>query len=119
MSPTIVTKNDRVVLVTGSPGGSTIPTTVLQVITNFIDYDMDITQAVNTPRIHYQGLPDIVMTEPYALHPEIVRELTLKGYKVIPFISSTGAESISIDPQTRLLQGANDIRKPAGAAVAY
>ena len=119
MSPTIVTKDDKVVLVTGSPGGSTIPTTVVQVITNFIDYDMDITQAVNSPRIHYQGLPNRVLTEPYAIKPEIVRELILKGYNITPLTKWGAAESISIDPQTGLLQGANDIRKPAGAAVAY
>ncbi len=119
MSPTIVTKDDKVVLVTGSPGGSTIPTTVLQVITNFIDYDMDITQAVNSPRIHYQGLPNRVLTEPYAIKPEIVRDLILKGYNITPLTKWGAAESISIEPQTGLLQGANDIRKPAGAAVAY
>lgn len=119
MSPTIVTKDDKVVLVTGSPGGSTIPTTVMQVITNFIDYDMNITQAVNSPRIHYQGLPDRVLTEPYAIKPEIVRDLILKGYNITPLTKWGAAESISIDPQTGLLQGANDIRKPAGAAVAY
>ena len=119
MSPTIVTKDGKVVLVTGSPGGSTIPTTVMQVITNTIDYDMNITQAVNTPRIHYQGLPNRVMTEPYALNPEIVRDLVLKGYNIVPFTKWGAAESISIEPQTQLLQGANDIRKPAGAALAY
>ena len=119
MSPTIVTKDGKVILVTGSPGGSTIPTTVMQVITNFVDYDMDITQAVNTPRIHYQGLPNRVITEPYALNPETVRDLILKGYNILPLTKWGAAESISIDPQTQLLQGANDIRKPAGAAVAY
>ena len=119
MSPTIVTKDDKVALVTGSPGGSTIPTTVLQVIANVIDYDMDIAEAVNTPRIHYQGLPPRVITEPYALNPEIVRELILKGYNVVPFTKWGAAESISIDPRTNIIQGVNDIRKPAGAAVAY
>ena len=119
MSPTIVTKDGKVVLVTGSPGGSTIPTTVMQVITNFVDYDMDITQAVNTPRIHYQGLPNQVKIEPSALNAETVRELILKGYNIVPSNQWGAAESISIDPQTKLLQGANDIRKPAGLAVAY
>jgi len=55
MAPTIVTKNGKVLLITGSPGGSTIPTTVLQVITNVIDYGMNITEAVSAPRIHYKG----------------------------------------------------------------
>ena len=119
MSPTIVTKDNKVVLVTGSPGGSTIPTTVLQVLTNVIDFDMDIVQAVNNPRIHYQGFPNRVITESSALNPDIVRELILKGYNIASFTKWGAAESILIDPQTQLLQGANDIRKPAGAAVAY
>ncbi|MDJ0588370.1 MAG: gamma-glutamyltransferase [Pleurocapsa sp. MO_226.B13] len=119
MSPTIVSKDDRVYLVTGSPGGSTIPTTVLQVITNAIDYDLNLVEAVNTPRLHYQGFPNRVVAEPQAMTPETLRGLQLRGYKVIPFIKWGAAESISIDPQTGVRLGVNDIRKPAGKAVAY
>ena len=85
MTPTIVTKNGKVLMITGSPGGSTIPTTVLQVITNVIDYDMSIAEAVNTPRIHYQGLPNLVITEPYALNSTVVQDLWEMGYRVAPF----------------------------------
>lgn len=118
MSPTIVTKNGRVYLVTGSPGGSTIPTTVLQVIINAIDYDMDLSDAVNTPRLHYQGIPDRVLSEPQAITPETYRGLQLRGYNILPFRRYGAAESILVHPDGKI-EGVNDIRKPAGKAVAY
>jgi gamma-glutamyltranspeptidase / glutathione hydrolase len=117
MSPTIVLKDGKPVLITGSPGGSTIPTTVLQVISNFVDYGMSVESAVNTPRIHYQGSPNWVVTEPFALPSSTVQQLWDRGYKVIPFVSWGAAESIGINPQTREIFGINDFRKPAGAAV--
>ena len=116
MSPTIVTK-DEVYLVTGSPGGSTIPTTVLQVIVNAIDYGMNPSDAVNTPRVHYQGLPNIVFSEPYALDSKTFVALWSKGYKVIPLPFWGAAESIQIDSQTKLRIGGNDRRKSSGKAV--
>ena len=120
MSPTIVTKDDEVFLITGTPGGSTIPTTVLQVITSVIDYQKSLTEAVNYSRFHYQGFPNQVMAECDAIEPQAIRGLRLKGYNVIPCNSQWGgAESIIVNPETNLLEGVNDIRKPAGAAVAY
>jgi gamma-glutamyltranspeptidase / glutathione hydrolase len=119
MSPTIVMKNGKVLMVTGSPGGSTITTTVLQMITNVIDRDMDIARAVNAPRIHYQGLPNVVLTEPFALKSSDVQDLWSMGYRVAPFVAWGAAESILVDPQTGLMSGANDKRLGAGLAVAY
>ena len=119
MSPTIVTKNGEVFLVTGSPGGSTIPTTVLQTITNVIDYKMNIATAVNAPRIHYQGLPNVAITDPYALKPNVVQGLWEMGYRVAPFLPWGAAESILVNPKSQMLYGTNDSRKPAGKAVAY
>lgn len=119
MSPTIVTKEGKVFLVTGSPGGSTIPTTVLQVITNVIDYGMNIEQAVNAPRFHYQGLPNVVITEPYALKSNSVKNLWKMGYRVVPFTSWGASESILINSETDMFVGVNDPRKQAGKAVAY
>jgi gamma-glutamyltranspeptidase / glutathione hydrolase len=124
MSPTIVIKernqDNEVFLITGTPGGSTIPTTVLQVITNIIDYQKTLTEAVNNPRFHYQGFPDRVMAECDAITPENIRGLRLKGYQVMPcIVQSSGAESILVNSETKLIEGVNDIRKPAGAAVAY
>ena len=118
MSPTIVTKDGQVYLVTGSPGGSTIPTTVLQIITNVIDYGMDLNDAVNTPRLHYQGLPNRVASEPQAITPETARGLQLRGYRIEPSSSWGAAESILINPDGTMI-GVNDRRKPAGKALAY
>ena len=116
MSPTIVTKNGKIYLVTGSPGGSTIPTTVLQVITNMIDYDMSLNDAVNAPRLHYQGLPDVVFTEPYALNSQTFVALWKKGYAIVPLPFWGAAESIHIDSRTKVKIGANDLRKSSGKA---
>lgn len=115
MSPTIVLKDGKPLLITGSPGGSTIPTTVLQVISNVIDYGMNVEEAVNTPRIHYQGSPNWVVTEPFALPSQTVQQLWDRGYKVVPFISWGAAQSIEIKPDGRVLKG-QDVRKPAGVA---
>ena len=118
MSPTIVSKDGAVSLVTGSPGGSTIPTTVLQVIVNTIDYGMDLKNAVNRPRLHYQGIPDRVLAEPQAIAPDTFRGLKRKGYSILPFMTYGAAESISVAPDGTML-GVNDSRKPAGKAIAY
>lgn len=119
MSPTIVTKDGQVYLVTGSPGGSTIPTTVLQVITNLIDYKMSLPDAVNAPRVHYQGLPDQIVAESDALTPKTIRGLKLRNYNnIMPFMSWGAAESILVNGD-RTMIGVNDMRKPAGKAVAY
>jgi len=101
ISPTIVTKNGKVVLVTGSPGGSTIPTTVLQVLTNIIDYGMNVNTAVNTARIHYQGWPNWVISEPYALKSRTFQQLWEMGYKVFPFGTWGAAQSIAVDSRCR------------------
>ena len=119
MSPTVVTKEGRVFLVTGSPGGSTIPTTVLQVLTNRIDYQMDVASAVNSPRIHYQGLPNLVITEPYALKSQVFLQLWSRGYRVVPFFNWGAAQSIGKDEKNGVWQGANDSRKSAGEAVGF
>ena len=116
MSPTIVTKNGQVYLATGSPGGSTIPTTILQTITNLIDYNMTLSDAVNTPRLHYQGLPDIVFSEPNALNSQTFVALWQKGYKVVPLPFWGAAESIQINDETMLKIGSNDRRKSSGKA---
>jgi gamma-glutamyltranspeptidase / glutathione hydrolase len=119
MSPTIVSKHQRVALVTGSPGGSTIPTTVLQVITNLIDHDMPIAAAVNAPRVHYQGIPNLVLTEPYGISQPVFLSLWEMGYRVAPFYPWGAAESISVNSQTRSLTGGRDDRKPAGKALTF
>ncbi|MCT7986616.1 gamma-glutamyltransferase [Laspinema sp. A4] len=118
MTPTIVTRNGQLFLVTGSPGGSTIPTTVLQVITHISDRNMTVAQAVSHPRFHYQGLPNRVRTEPLALSPDTVERLSAMGYHIESLSTNWGAaSSIAVEGDT--LWGANDPRRPAGAALGY
>ncbi len=80
MTPVIVEKDGRLFLVAGSPGGSTIPTTVLQVITNVIDFGMDIRQAVDTGRFHHQWLPDYISYESNSLDSSTVLKLKTIGH---------------------------------------
>jgi gamma-glutamyltranspeptidase/glutathione hydrolase len=109
MSPTIVLKDNRPVLVTGSPGGSRIVSTVLQVIVNVLDYHMDIAAAVAAPRLHHQWLPDEVRVE-HGFAEDTLAELRAKGHHVIEPMGQTSANSIAAtdngllgapDPRTR------------------
>ena len=116
MTPTIMLKDNQPVLATGSPGGSTIPTTVLQVILNR-EANLSPQQWVDAPRIHYQGLPNVVLTEPDALPNSEFQQLWRMGYRVVPFFNWGAAESIAIDPATKTIYGLHDSRKPTGAAI--
>lgn len=107
MTPTILFRDGRVALVTGSPGGSRIITTVLQVITNVIDFRMDLAAAVAAPRIHHQWLPDRVAAE-RGLAPEIVQTLEARGHTVVLGTNSGSANSILVAPDG--LVGAADPR---------
>lgn len=69
----------------GSPGGSTIITTVLQVVLNIIEHEMDIYEAVAAPRVHSQWLPDVIITEPDAISNSVRKELESRGHKIIPY----------------------------------
>ena len=80
MSPTVVTKNGEPFLITGSPGGSTIITTTLQVIINTIDHNMPIDDAVGSPRFHHQWRPNRIMYDGYAFSPDTIKALEKKGH---------------------------------------
>ena len=116
MTPTIVFKDDKPVLVTGAPGGSRIITTVLQVILNSIDGHMPIGDAVSAPRLHHQWWPDEVVVEPY-FPPEKVYALVALGHRVRLGSLFGSAHSIAIRPQT--LTGAADLRARGAAAEGY
>ena len=90
----------------------------MQVITNVIDYGMSLNNAVNRPRLHYQGIPERVLAEPRAITPKTFRGLKLRGYRILPFMTYGAAESISVAADGTML-GVNDNRKPAGKAIAY
>ncbi|HKS21042.1 MAG TPA: gamma-glutamyltransferase [Bradyrhizobium sp.] len=107
MSPTIVLKDGKPVLVTGTPGGSRIITAVTQVIVNAIDYKMDIAAAVAAPRLHHQWLPEDVRFE-RGFADDVLAELRAKGHKVVEALGQTSANSIAITPHGLL--GAPDPR---------
>ena len=80
MTPTLVTRQGKPFLITGSPGGSTIITTTLQVIVNIIDHGMSIEDAVSVPRFHHQWKPDRILYERFAFSPDTIRELQARGH---------------------------------------
>jgi gamma-glutamyltranspeptidase/glutathione hydrolase len=113
MCPTIVVRNGKVLLVTGSPGGRTIINTVFCVVVNVLDFGMDIRAAVDAPRMHHQWFPDKVVIEAELAkdHPDLVRELPRLGHAVSTSTKTQGnADSIWIDPATREPIEAKDYR---------
>ncbi|AFZ23972.1 gamma-glutamyltransferase 1 [Cylindrospermum stagnale PCC 7417] len=82
MTPTIITENDRLRMVVGAPGGSTIITQVLQVILHVLEYKMDVGAAVSVPRIHHQWLPDELRVEPWGMDALTLQDLRRRGHKI-------------------------------------
>jgi gamma-glutamyltranspeptidase/glutathione hydrolase len=140
MSPTIVTRDGKVFMVVGSPGGARIITITLEAILNAVDYGMDIQAAVDAPRIHHQWLPDKVYVEPMALSPDTEKVLTGMGYTIVEQAPWGAAEAIMVGRENEvkklaagggddtmrtgnrlpgLLYGANDDRRPAGKAAGF
>lgn len=117
MSPTIVKKNGQNVLVTGSPGGSRIITTTLQVIVNVIDHGMNIQSAVNAPRMHHQWLPDEIRIE-QGVSPDTIRLLEQRGHSVVSGSAMGAIQSILID-EHGVRHGAADPRRSTSSAMGY
>ena len=122
MTPTIVLKDEKPFLVIGSPGGSTIITTVLQVILNTVDFGMNIQQAIDMPRIHDQWLPDKIFYEKYAINLDTAQKLEAMGYKLADIRKSFRiigiVEGILIDNVNHVIYGASDPRG-GGSAEGY
>jgi gamma-glutamyltranspeptidase/glutathione hydrolase len=140
MAPTIVLHDGRVFLVLGSPGGSRIITIILETALNMLDYGMPPQQAVDAPRLHFQGLPNEIFAERFALSPDTATLLRTMGYRIKVQHDWGAAELIAVGPppgtsdslgssnadeamsegmRPGLLYGANDSRRPAGAAIGY
>ncbi len=115
MSPTIVLKDGKPVLVTGSPGGSRIISTVLQVIVNVLDYKMDLAAAVASPRLHHQWLPDEVRVEP-GFPDDVLAGLKARGHRVVESMGYSSANSVVVTPNGLL--GAADPRTRGAEAAA-
>jgi gamma-glutamyltranspeptidase/glutathione hydrolase len=137
MSPTVVLKDGKVEMVLGSPGGPRIITATLETILNIIDYGMNAQEAVSAPRLHHQWLPDTLFAEPFALSPDTTALLEQMGYHIqqqkpwgaVELIASSstahaGPASLVADsvaghtPDPEVFFGANDPRRPGGAALA-
>jgi gamma-glutamyltranspeptidase/glutathione hydrolase len=116
MTPTIVLKNGRPVLVTGSPGASRIITSVLQIIINSIDLKLPVDEAVAAHRIHHQWLPDEVSLE-RGLPADVIQELEARGHKVVQGVPRTSANSIAVTPQG--IVGAADPRTRGSLAAGH
>ncbi len=132
MTPTIVLKDGKPVLILGSPGGSRIITTVLQVIVNVIDFGLGLQEAIDAPRLHHQWLPDTLAAEPFALSADTQLALRRMGYHLVPlepWSAGNSVEAIGIAqdaavaaalkfPRVGVFYGAADPRAPAGSAAA-
>jgi gamma-glutamyltranspeptidase/glutathione hydrolase len=110
MTPTIVTRDDDLVLVTGSPGGRTIINTVMNVVLNVLEYDMDVRGAVHAPRQHHQWLPDRVSFEAASIPDSTVAALVRMGHEVRVGGGQGDAHSITWDPVRKVFRAANDLR---------
>lgn len=127
MAPTIVTKDGQLAMVIGTPGGSHIPTGVLQVMLNVIDHGMSVTEATDAPRVHAQWLPDQIFMEPNALSAETRAALEARGHKLVPMdywnqvaAILVGGPALGKPPVGHdRLYGAIDPRLPVGSVAGY
>lgn len=120
MTPTFVLRPDgSLYFAIGTPGGPTITNTVLQIVGNVIDYGMNMQEAIDSPRIHHQWMPDEIGDEPLGLSADTRRALEARGHKFAtkPFYMSD-AQGIMIEEKTGMRLGASDARED-GAAVGY
>lgn len=109
MTPVIVEKNGKLFLIAGSPGGSTIPTTVFQVIINILDYNMNVSEAVDKGRFHHQWLPDMISIEKNSIDSLTITELKNMGHQFRIRSSLGSVNAIQILPDGKMAAGA-DIR---------
>jgi gamma-glutamyltranspeptidase / glutathione hydrolase len=127
MTPTIVTKDGRLVMVVGTPGGSRIPSAVIETIINVIDFGMTVTQAVDAPRVHHQWLPDEIGYEQFGLSADTIAKLQAMEHKVVPMDYGNqvaailvGAPAIGAKPLGhQRLYGAIDPRLNVGDVEGY
>ena len=118
MTPTIILRNGQLYMVVGSPGGSTIITSVLQTILNVYEFDMTLQTAVNTPRYHHQWRPDTLFYEVNHFADTTLQQLKKMGHNPIPRKPIGRVDAILKRPADGLLEGATDPRGE-GAALGF
>ena len=111
MTPAILVKDGKTLLVVGSPGGSRIITTVLQVVLNVVDFKMTVQEAVDAPRFHHQWLPDVIRLERQGFPADVVAALEAMGHTTTVDADMGDVHAIMIDPVTGLRLGASDPRQ--------
>jgi gamma-glutamyltranspeptidase/glutathione hydrolase len=114
MTPTILARDGKLFMVLGSPGGRTIPNSVLLTILNVVDFGMNVQEAIDTPRFHHQWLPDTIRYEARGLSPDTLSLLEGMGYRLSPLAGQGCVEAIVFDPRENLLEGGSDRRAPDG-----
>ena len=122
MTPTILLKDNKPVMIIGAPGGRTIINTVLQVILNVVDHDMNIAQAIEAPRMHHQWLPDRIDCEYAYLSKDTYDKLKLRGHTIneqLPTGVQGAPMGIWVDSKKRILTGSADSRSADGGAAGY
>jgi gamma-glutamyltranspeptidase/glutathione hydrolase len=119
MTPTILAKDGELVAVVGSPGGRTIINSVLQVVLNLVDFEMDIQEAVSAKRFHHQWLPDRIRIEADGVTPETLASLEGRGHTASMSGSQGRTHCIMIDPRTGEIIGAPDPRDGDGGAAGH
>jgi gamma-glutamyltranspeptidase/glutathione hydrolase len=121
MTPTILSKDGKVALAIGSPGGRTIINTVLEVIVAFVDFGMNVQEAIDAPRFHHQWLPDRIWVERYGLSPDTIALLRARGHEVKVGDADNAtqgvAEGVAYDAAADILEGGFDRRALDGAAI--
>jgi gamma-glutamyltranspeptidase/glutathione hydrolase len=120
MTPTLVLKDGKLLLVLGSPGGPTIINTVLQVIVNVTDHRMNLRQAVSEPRVHHQWLPDTLQHEPFGMPRDVADALRRRGHHLAAEARYIGdVQAVMVEPGAGYRLGFSDPRSPDGLAAGF
>lgn len=137
MAPTIISRDGKPVVVLGSPGGARIISITLATVLNLLDYGMELQEAVDAPRLHHQWLPDQIFVETRGLSPDTRAKLEAMGHRIVEqglwgavaaivVGQDRPAEASGVSDAARsgrmrpgFFYGANDSRRPAGAAIGY
>jgi gamma-glutamyltranspeptidase/glutathione hydrolase len=117
MTPTILARDGKLFMVTGSPGGRTIINTVLETIVDAVDFGMNAQESVDAVRFHHQWLPDVISYEKFGFSPDTIKELQRRGHTLREGGGQGVAQVIIYDAKEDMLQGGNDRRAADGAAV--
>jgi len=119
MTPTILAKDGKLFMVTGTPGGRTIINTVLQTILNVVDHGMNAQAAVDAGRIHHQWMPDVLNYEAQGFSPDTLKALEARGHALNPRVNQGSAEVIVNNVEASVLEGGVDRRVPDGGIAAW